>query len=90
MTIDWLEILKISLVVFTITRFEPLIWVLETLPDNLLFNSLKLLLTCSKCLSLYLGAIYFWNIFIGMALSFFFTIFEKSVGRWLNKIDLRL
>lgn len=85
-----IEILKICLVVFTITRFQPLQFLLELLPDNLFYNSIKFLFSCSKCLSLWLGWILSGNVFIGMFLSFLFTIFERTVGRWLNRIDLRL
>lgn len=88
--IDYILILKTILIVYTITRFEPLQMILELLPDNLIFNSIKLLFSCSKCLSLYLGSIIFLDLYVGMALSFFFTIFEKTIGNWLNKISFKL
>jgi len=87
--IDYILLIKTILIVYTITRFEPLQWMLEFLPDNLIFNTIKLLLSCSKCLSLYLGSIIFMDLYVGMALSFFFTIFEKTIGKWLSRIDLR-
>lgn len=78
---------KVMLISYTISRFEPLKMVLDLLPDNLFFNLLRLLLTCSKCLSFWVGII-IGGIWIGMVSSFTMTIFEKTIGRWIDKVRL--
>jgi len=78
---------KVMLLSYTISRFEPLKMVLDLLPDNLFFNLLRLALTCSKCLSFWIG-ILFGQIWIGMIASFTMTIFEKTIGRWIDQVRL--
>lgn len=85
--IEFIIGLKIFLLGWTISRFEPISWLLDLLPDNLGFNIFKLLLTCSKCLCLWIGII-MCNIWIAMGVSLFMIIFEKTFGRWERKINI--
>lgn len=85
-TITIMICIKIFLISYTITRFEPLQWILDILPDNLFFNIIRLALSCSKCLSLYVGFIMTYDIYIAMIMSLFMVIFEKTFGHWENKV----
>lgn len=82
-----LEISKIMLISYTISRFEPLKMVLDLLPDKLLFNLIALLLTCSKCISFWSG-LFLFNIWVGMIASLIMTILEKTLLRWLERTRL--
>lgn len=83
---------QLFLMVFTITRFEPLNLLFDTIEETypklnsfFIYNLGRLLLTCSKCLSFWLGWVVFGNLFLAMGLSFFFVLFEKTIGSWLDK-----
>ena len=82
--------LKVFLIAYTITRFTPIQLLLEMLPDNLFFNVFKLLFSCSKCLALWSGLLLTGDIWLSMAVSFFFVIFEKTFGVWENQIRLKI
>jgi type III secretory pathway component EscT len=79
---------KILLVAYTFARFEPMKMVLDLLPDKLFWNFIRLMLICSKCLALWIGLVMSGDIFIGMAASFIMTIFEKTLGTWIDQVKL--
>lgn len=89
----WMSMLliigKIMLLGFTMSRFEPLRMVLDLLPDNLFFNLLRLLLSCSKCIAFWSGII-LGGVWIAMLASFLMVIFEKTIGSWIDEIKLSL
>lgn len=80
-------IIKILLFSYTITRFEPLEWVLELLPDKLLFNILKYILSCSRCLSFWFGWFYSGSFWIAAISSILMVIIEKTFGKWERTIE---
>lgn len=74
---------------YTISRFEPLQIFLGSLPKKFLpFRILTQLLTCSKCLGLWLGILITQDIWIAMIISFLMVVFEKTFGEWEQKIKL--
>jgi len=79
---------KILLSAYTVSRFEPLKMVLDLLPDKLIFNLINLLLTCSKCLSFWIGIIFFGDIWMGMLASLIITVLEKTAFNKLEKVTL--
>jgi hypothetical protein len=87
MNLDIIIMIQIFLISYTITRFEPLQMVLDELPDNLVMNVIKLLLSCSKCVSFWTGLI-IGNIWMAMIVSLFMVIFEKTFGHWESKIKI--
>lgn len=80
-------LLQTILTAYTISRFEPLKMLLDLLPDNLFWNLLRLLLTCSKCLAFWTG-ILFGGIWIGMGASLLITLLEKTIFGWMDQIRL--
>lgn len=83
-----IESIKIFLLTYTISRFSPLQMVLELLPNKLIYNLIKLLMSCSRCLALWSGIILTGNIWLAMTISIFMVIFEKTFGVWENKVKL--
>jgi hypothetical protein len=88
LTILIIKAVKIFLIAYTISRFTPIEMILELLPDKLIYNLLRLLMSCSRCLALWVGIILTGNIWLAMSVSFFMVIFEKTFGFWEKKIRL--
>jgi hypothetical protein len=83
-----LTLIKIFLLSWVITRFEPIQWVGELLPDNLLFNIIKTLLTCLKCCSFWLTLIWTGDIFQASLMAFIGFWYDKIIGYYENRIKL--
>lgn len=83
------SILKILILAYTISRFEPIGWILDLLPNKLILNIFKLGMTCSKCLCLYVGLILTGNIWMAMIASFLMVLYERSIGKWEQKIKFQ-
>jgi uncharacterized membrane protein YciS (DUF1049 family) len=83
-----IESIKVFLVAYTISRFTPIQMVLDLLPNKLHYNLLKLLMTCSKCLGLWVGLIMTGNIWLSMGISLFMVVFEKTFGEWEMRTKL--
>lgn len=79
---------QIFLLSYTVSRFQPLHLVLDLLPDNLVFNLFRLLLTCSKCLGLWVGVFISGDIYTAMIASLIMTVFEKTIGAWIDQVRL--
>ncbi len=82
-----INLCKIMILSYTISRFDPLKMILEILPDNLFCNLFRLALSCSKCLAFWTGII-IAGIWWAMLASFLMTIFEKTIGRWIDQVRL--
>lgn len=79
-----LTLLKILLIAYTVSRIEPVTWFLDALQrkyDYLIIPVASLLLTCFKCLSLWIG-IAFGEPYLGMIASIIATIYEKYLSGW--------
>lgn len=74
-----IQILKILLASWFITRFEPIKWFIEILPDNLIFNMIKYIPMCSKCFSFWFGLIYIHNFWLAALSSLIMVIVEKYI-----------
>lgn len=61
-------LLKILAMSWTITKFEPISWLLDLLPDNLFKYFLIVLTSCFKCCSLWFG-IAFGGLWLGVTAS---------------------
>jgi hypothetical protein len=79
---------KVFIVSWFITRFKPLTWVLELLPDKLAFNLVKLLLTCLTCVSFWLAIAYTQNVWLSALCAFVGFWYDKIFGFYENKIRL--
>jgi hypothetical protein len=79
---------KVFIVSWFITRFKPLTWVLELLPDKLAFNMVKLLLTCSICSAFWISLLLTQDIFFSAFMSYIMMAYEKTIGAWENRIRL--
>lgn len=86
-------ILKILLLAWFITKFEPISWILEILepsiPKNnistLIFNISRLSLGCLKCASFYIGLIMggFW---VGCLSSFIAYLYMNTIQPQIDKL----
>lgn len=45
-------------------------------------------LTCSKCLSFWLGVFLFRDFYLAASASLLMTIFERTIGNWLERVNL--
>lgn len=81
-------LISIWLVSWFITRFEPLQMVLELLPNKLLFNLFKLLITCLKCVTFWITLGYTGNIVYASGMAFISFWYDKWVGPLERKVRL--
>ena len=81
-------LIGIWLVSWFITRFEPLQMVLELLPNKLLFNLFKLLITCLRCLSFWITLSYTQNIILASGMAFISFWYDKFIGPIERKVRL--
>jgi hypothetical protein len=82
------ELISIWLVSWFITRFEPLQMILELLPNKLLYNLFKLLITCLKCVSFWITLIYTGNIVLASGMAFISFFYDKFIGPIERKVRL--
>lgn len=80
---------EVFILSWLITHFKPLTWCLDLLPDKLLFNLLKLLLTCLTCVSFWFGLVWCHDIVISATASFIGFWYDKIFGYYENRIRLK-
>ena len=80
--------IKLFLLAWVITRFEPIQIVLELIPDNLVFNLLKLLVSCLKCVLFWLVLIFTYDIFLASGMAFIAFWYDKLISPIENKVRL--
>lgn len=81
-------LISIWLLSWFITRFEPLQMVLELLPNKLVFNLVKLLTTCIKCVSFWITLGYTQNIIYASGIAFVSFWYDKWIGPIERRIKL--
>lgn len=81
-------LIKVFLLSWLITRFEPLQMLLELLPDKLISNLFRLLLSCLKCVLLYATFAFTGDIFLAAGMSFIGFWYDKFIGPIENKVRL--
>jgi len=81
-------LIGIWLVSWFITHFEPLQMVLELLPNKLLPNLFKLLITCLKCVSFWLTLAYTGNVVYASGMAFISFFYDKFIGPIERKVRL--
>ena len=84
-----LILLKVFLFAWVFTRFKPLQWLLELLPDRLVLNLIKLLLSCMTCISLWFGLVYTQDIWLSAGASFIGFWYDKLIGWRENVVRLK-
>ena len=80
-------IIKSLLIGWIITRFAPLSIMLDLLPNKLIYNSIKLLLTCSKCCTFWMSLILFKDIYLAISSSFIMVLLEKYILWRIEEIE---
>jgi hypothetical protein len=83
-----ITLIKLFLLCWVLTRFEPISWLLELLPDNLVFNITKAIITCLKCSLLWVTFLHTGDIFVACGMSFFGFWYDKIIGYYENRIKL--
>lgn len=86
--VETILMIKLFLLAWVITRFEPIQIVLELIPDNLVFNLLKLLVSCLKCVSFWLVLIFTYDIFLASGMAFIAFWYDKLISPIENKVRL--
>jgi len=84
--IDLIVLIKSLLLAWIGTRFEPLKIIVEVLPDKLIYNVIKLLLTCSKCCTFWLSLIIYRDLYTAILASLLMTIIEKYILERIEQI----
>ena len=80
--------ISIWLLSWFITRFEPLQMLLELLPNKLLWNLIKLLISCLKCISFWITLGYTQNIIAASGIAFISFWYDKFIGPLERKVRL--
>jgi hypothetical protein len=78
--------LKLFILSWVITKFEPLEWIIDLLPDKLIYNTLAYGLTCLKCLLFWTTLIYTQDIFHACLMAFIGFWYMK----WITPIENRI
>lgn len=78
----------IWIICWFITHFEPLHMILELLPNKLVYNLFKLLLTCLKCVSFWMTLIWTKDIFLAALMAFISFWYDKVIGPEERKVKL--
>jgi hypothetical protein len=86
--IEILLLVKLFLLSWLITRFEPINMFLEMLPDNLVMNLIRLLLSCLKCVVFWTTLSMTGDVFIAAGMSFIGFWYDKLIGPIENKVRL--
>lgn len=81
--------IKLFLFSWLITRFKPLQMLLEVLPDNLLLNIIRLLLTCLMCFGFWASLIWTGDMFISTIVAFVGFWYDKIIGFYEDRVRLR-
>jgi hypothetical protein len=79
---------KVWILSWFITRFEPLTMLLDELPNRLLYNLLRLLLSCLKCVSFWATLLWTGNIFLASGIAFISFWYDKWIGPLERKVRL--
>lgn len=85
----FIDLGKILVLSWLVTRFEPLQWLINLLPEKKIKYLLQDATTCMKCMSLYLGLLITFNIYIAALASFLSVIYSKTVGQWEQKVKFK-
>lgn len=81
-----LIILKLMGLGWFLTRFPLIEMILESMPENLFFMTLRKL-NCMKCYSFWIGLIMTHNIYIAILAAFCSMLYENSIGKWELRIN---
>ncbi len=81
-------LIKIILLSFLITQFEPIQWLLDLLPSNLFSAIVTMLLTCLKCCSFWVGLVMTHSIWMAST-AFFISFFLDKIILKLNIVKLK-
>lgn len=85
----FIQLGKILLLSWVITRFKPIQIIIELLPDNLLFNLVKLLLTCAMCVSFWLTLSLTQDVYLASLNAFILFWYDKIFAYYENRVRLR-
>jgi hypothetical protein len=83
-----LILFKIFMISWFISRFEPIHMTLEALPNKLVYNLIRLILTCLKCLAFWITLTLTQDIFLASLMAFIGFWYDKIIGRIENKVRL--
>jgi len=81
--------IKMFILSWMITRFQPLQIILEMLPNKLIYNFTKLLFSCLMCVSFWSTLIWTGDIFIASGVAFVGFWYDKIIGFYENRVRLR-
>jgi hypothetical protein len=86
--IDYIILIKVFFLSWFIVRFEPIQWILDLLPNNILKYILITMTTCLKCSNFWIGLILCQDIFIASGMAFIGMLYEKTIGKFETSIKL--
>ena len=80
---------KILVSSWLVTRFEPLQWLIDLLPNNKFKFLIQDATTCMKCMSLYLGLIITGDIYMSALAAFLSVVYSKTIGLWEQNVKFK-
>lgn len=83
--IDYILVVKLLLLSNFIINFQPLQWLIELLPDNMIKWISIVLTTCFRCNSFWLSLILTQDIFLSAGISYLAFIYSKIEERILKQ-----
>lgn len=81
-------LIKAFVLAWFITRFEPLQLTIDLLPNKLVWNMIKLLTGCLKCVSFWTTLFMTGDIFIASGMAMIGLFYDKLIGPIENKVRL--
>lgn len=80
---------KTLLLSWLVTRFEPIQWLINLLPNHRLKYLIIDATTCMKCMSLYIGLLISHDIYIAALASLLSVFYSKTIGAWEQKVKFK-
>lgn len=87
--IEIITLIKYFLLSWFIVRFEPIQWMIELLPNNLIKYLIITMTTCMKCVNFWLVLILTQDLLSALSMSFIGMLYEKTLGKWEKKISFK-
>ena len=79
---------KMFIISWLVTRFQPITMILDVLPDKLIYNLIRLLLSCLMCFSFWFTLIMTGSIVTASIAAFVGFWYDKILGSIENRIRL--
>jgi hypothetical protein len=80
---------KTLILSWLVTRYEPIQWVIDTIPSGRIKSVIQDATTCMKCMSLYIGLLISGSIYVAALASLLSVFYNKTIGEWEQKVKFK-